>query len=208
MFKILDCTLRDGGYYNNWDFDTKLINSYFKSMSDINIDYVEIGFRSNSQDKFLGPLAYSTNSFIKNLKIPKKLKNKIGVMINASEFMQAKDINQQKKMLNKIFPKKDKKIINFVRIACHEKEVFKAFKLCKWFRKRGLKVFYNLMQISEIKEVNLVKISKKTNDIDLEGFYIADSLGTLSPDQISKIVSLIKLHTKKKLAFTHIIINV
>ena len=46
MFKILDCTLRDGGYYTNWDFETNLINDYLKCMSDIKADYVEIGFRS------------------------------------------------------------------------------------------------------------------------------------------------------------------
>ena len=28
--KILDCTLRDGGYYTNWDFDDKLVNDYLK----------------------------------------------------------------------------------------------------------------------------------------------------------------------------------
>ena len=26
--KILDCTLRDGGYYNNWDFSNDLVNDY------------------------------------------------------------------------------------------------------------------------------------------------------------------------------------
>ena len=26
--KLLDCTLRDGGYYNNWNFDRDLINEY------------------------------------------------------------------------------------------------------------------------------------------------------------------------------------
>ena len=26
--KILDCTLRDGGYYNNWDFDIDLIREH------------------------------------------------------------------------------------------------------------------------------------------------------------------------------------
>ena len=30
--KILDCTLRDGGYYNNWDFDQELVEVYLKSM--------------------------------------------------------------------------------------------------------------------------------------------------------------------------------
>ena len=39
---ILDCTLRDGGYYNNWNFSIDLINRYLKVMSDIKVDYVEM----------------------------------------------------------------------------------------------------------------------------------------------------------------------
>ena len=42
---FLDCTLRDGGYYNSWDFDPKLTNDYLQSMSAANVDIVEIGFR-------------------------------------------------------------------------------------------------------------------------------------------------------------------
>ena len=41
----LDCTLRDGGYYNNWFFSKELVNLYLKSMLDIKVDYVEVGFR-------------------------------------------------------------------------------------------------------------------------------------------------------------------
>ena len=36
---ILDCTLRDGGYYNNWHFDKDLINEYLKVMDIIKVDY-------------------------------------------------------------------------------------------------------------------------------------------------------------------------
>ena len=43
-FFHLDCTLRDGGYYNNWNFGTNLIQRYLNIMAEINIDYVEIGF--------------------------------------------------------------------------------------------------------------------------------------------------------------------
>ena len=30
--KILDCTLRDGGYYTNWDFDKNLVDTYIESL--------------------------------------------------------------------------------------------------------------------------------------------------------------------------------
>ena len=50
--KILDCTLRDGGYYNNWDFSKELIDEYLKAMSAAKIEYVELGFRSLNNKGF------------------------------------------------------------------------------------------------------------------------------------------------------------
>ena len=48
---ILDCTLRDGGYYNNWDFPKTLVNEYLKAVSESGIRNVEIGFRSLKENK-------------------------------------------------------------------------------------------------------------------------------------------------------------
>ena len=44
--KILDCTLRDGGYYTNWDFDSKIVDVYIQAMNVLPIDYIELGYRS------------------------------------------------------------------------------------------------------------------------------------------------------------------
>ena len=52
--KILDCTLRDGGYYNNWDFSNSLINNYLKAVATAGVDYVELGFRSLYKTSFKG----------------------------------------------------------------------------------------------------------------------------------------------------------
>mgnify|MGYP001300798745 FL=1 len=87
---LLDCTLRDGGYYNNWFFKKELINEYLKVMDMIKIDYVEIGFRFLDKVKIKGPCAYSEERFLRSLKIPKDLK--LGVMINASDFVGQKNV--------------------------------------------------------------------------------------------------------------------
>ena len=52
---LLDCTLRDGGYYNNWFFKRDLINEYLRVMDLLKIDYVEIGFRFLDKVKIKGP---------------------------------------------------------------------------------------------------------------------------------------------------------
>ena len=115
---ILDCTLRDGGYYNNWHFDKNLINEYLRVMSIIKVDYVEIGFRFIDKVKTKGPSAYSEESFLKSLKIPRGLK--IGIMINAADFVNHKNILD---VVKKNFRKKKDSLISLVRIACHNYEI-------------------------------------------------------------------------------------
>ena len=48
---LLDCTLRDGGYYNNWNFSKKLVNEYINTMAESGVDIVELGFRFKKKKK-------------------------------------------------------------------------------------------------------------------------------------------------------------
>ena len=41
---LLDCTLRDGGYVNDWKFGRDNIVSIFERVVDAGIDIIEIGF--------------------------------------------------------------------------------------------------------------------------------------------------------------------
>ena len=79
---LLDCTFRDGGYYNNWSFEKKLIKDYLKLISKTNIEFVEIGFFTIKNN-----LGLTANINKKFLEISKYQKNKIGIMINVSELL-------------------------------------------------------------------------------------------------------------------------
>ena len=116
--QVLDCTLRDGGYYNAWDFSTELINDYLKAMSAISIDYVELGFRALGVNGFKGGCAYTTDSFIRELSLPDGIK--LGVMINASEIIDHKEGLTH--ALSQLFEPSSKSPLTLVRIACHMNE--------------------------------------------------------------------------------------
>ena len=48
--KILDCTLRDGGYYINWNFTDDLVVQYLKAASKLPISMIELGYLSDAKD--------------------------------------------------------------------------------------------------------------------------------------------------------------
>ena len=41
---ILDCTFRDEGYYNNWNFSNEEFDNYIAITNNLPIDYIEIGY--------------------------------------------------------------------------------------------------------------------------------------------------------------------
>lgn len=51
---LLDCTLRDGGYYTSWDFDDALVTAYLESMSRLPIDVVEVGYANTPKQGYFG----------------------------------------------------------------------------------------------------------------------------------------------------------
>ena len=191
MLKILDCTLRDGGYYNNWFFTKDLINEYLKVMSIIKVDYVEIGFRFVDKIKTKGPSAYTDEAFLKSLEIPKNLK--LGVMINASDFTNKENILD---LAQNTFKPKRNSLISLVRIACHFNEVESIIPLIIWLKKVGYKVGVNIMQIPELSTKEIRSVVKKVKTSKADILYFADSLGSLDPTKTKKIIKDIRLNWK------------
>ena len=51
--QLLDCTLRDGGYCNDWTFGQDNIHSIINGLLEANIDLIECGYLSNYQERQL-----------------------------------------------------------------------------------------------------------------------------------------------------------
>lgn len=49
--KLLDCTLRDGGYINNWSFKDKHIIKILKALKDSKIDIIECGYLNDKKEQ-------------------------------------------------------------------------------------------------------------------------------------------------------------
>lgn len=172
---VCDATLRDGGYYPNWEFSLMLANKYLHVMEEAKVDAVEVGFRSPLNKK-VGPFAKATDTFIEdNLYIPDV--EYFGVMVNAA------DMNP--KQIKILFTYEDKAPINLVRMAIHFKDVDTGEQICKDLKNLGYFVTCNLMQAADKSYDEIAKAAEKVwhwKVVDV--LYLADSLGGMNQDDI------------------------
>ena len=198
--KIVDCTLRDGGYYNSWDFSLDLINDYLQTMNNLPIDYVELGFRSLNSNNFKGGCAFTTDKFINQLNVPNGLK--LGAMINTSEI-----VNHKQGLLvalSQLFKPAEESPLTLVRIACHMHEFESALPGCSWLKDMGYEVGINIMQISESSKEEIEKIAFLASKFSIDVLYFADSLGSMHPERITEIINNLRSHWKGPLGIhTH-----
>ncbi len=192
-YKIIDCTLRDGGYYNDWDFSKDLIEEYLVAMDASGIDFVELGFRSFDKNGFRGACAYSTDGFIRSLAVPPSIK--IGVMMNAAELLSYAD-GPLAAVKSQFVAAKDSPV-TLVRFACHIHEFEATLPVCSWLKEQGYTVGINLMQVADRSEEEIERIGEVASQYALDALdalYFADSMGSLEPPQAAAIVKILKRH--------------
>lgn len=180
----IDCTLRDGGYYNAWDFPRSMIVDYLDAMDAAGVDYVELGFRSFEKSGFRGACAYTTDAFIRGLSIPSRLK--LGVMMNAAELVQhaAGPVDA----IKLLFKPAAESPIKLVRFACHLHEFEQLLPVCDWLKSVGYETGMNLMQIADRSDKEIERVAQAASDYPLDTLYFADSLGSMDPEQTARIV--------------------
>lgn len=187
--KLLDCTLRDGGYYNQWDFPRELTEAYLEAVNRANIDVIEIGFRRVPKDRFLGAAAYSTDSYLETLILPKCAE--IAVMIDAKDILSAH--GGAVKTIGRLFDQRDSSPVSIVRIAANVNGVQDTQIIADELSRLGYRVCLNLMQSTTCTNDEL---ANATGDVRKWGtvnvLYFADSLGNMKPIDVERIVDILK----------------
>lgn len=185
---ILDCTFRDGGYYNDWDFDPQLVSNYLRAVSGSCIDVIEIGFRAFPENRFLGPFAYSTDEFLLQLALPETAK--IAVMVNASELVKYPE--GPRVAIDRLFKNTKDSPVSLVRIASHINQASAVLPSLKRLKELGYQTGLNLMQVSRFSLDNLRSVVKEITQAEcVDVLYFADSLGNMRTLQVKDCVTTI-----------------
>jgi 4-hydroxy 2-oxovalerate aldolase len=189
MISILDCTLRDGGYYNKWDFDRDIVDRYLLAVKNSSVDVVELGFRSLPKDYFMGPYLYTTDDFINQLDLPEG--PLYGVMINSKEFIG--NSGSSESYINKLFQIKEKSPITLVRIAINFNNVLESESIANQLKDMGYLIGLNMMQAHGKSEEEYIETAKRISSWGVvDVLYFADSLGNMVPEDIQKICQSLK----------------
>lgn len=190
--KILDCTLRDGGYYTNWNFDEELVKTYIKNINYLPIDYIEIGYRSLPENNYKGEYYYCPDYLIKKIK---SLSNKkLSIMIDEKN-VKSEHINELlKPCVNNI---------SLIRLAVNPDNIDSAILLASHIRESGynFEIGFNIMYMSTWKFKNnfLDKIIGIEEVIDY--LYMVDSYGGIYPYEVKELIDKIREKTNVKLGF-------
>lgn len=185
---MLDCTLRDGGYYNNWDFEKSLVERYLRAMAAAGIDYVELGLRGFPRPGFFGPYAFSRDDHLRDLHLPSG--PRYGVMVNASELLGCAE--GACAAVRQLFSPAANSPIRLVRLACHVREVLQVLDVCRWLKDQGYQVGLNVMQVAECTADELEALAALVPEDTVDVLYFADSTGGLDPGQTDNVIHVLR----------------
>ncbi len=186
--KILDCTLRDGGYYNQWNFDYAKARDLMLDLNEAGVDIIEVGYKSNVKNEFAGLFKYCNESLLFYLRDFHQ--SEYAFMVDIKEFIVEHAIDIPS--LDQIILDQKKSVFTWVRIASHFSTLETVPEFISYFKKKGYKTCFNLMGGSLLSEAQILKGIHKVNENPPDVFYIADSFGSFYPQDIKRLIHLIK----------------
>ena len=175
QIKVLDCTIRDGGLINKWQFSDEIVRKVFLALSAAGVDYMEIGYKSS--EKYFsrgehGAWKFCTEEDIKRIVGDVQTKMKLSAMADIGR------IDQQD------IPQKKDSVLDMIRVACYAKEIDKGIALAHECLDKGYEATINLMAVSKVLERDLDEALDDLSKSSVPVIYLVDSYGSLYSEQI------------------------
>jgi len=181
--KVMDCTVRDGGLMNNWQFSDDFVRAVYQACLKSGIDYMEIGYKS-SESAFsrdvVGPWKFCDDKDIRRVVGKNDTPLKLSAMADIGRIAPG-DI-----------PPAKESVIDMLRVACYVHQVDKAIALAEHCIDKGYEVCINLMAVSKVNEMDLDEALKDISKCRVPIVYIVDSFGSMYSQNIEHLVQKYK----------------
>lgn len=189
-FKILDTTLRDGSYVNNFNIDQNQTFDICKKLDEIGFDFIEVGhglgLNATTFEKMKG--CCSDKQWM--LSASKAVtKNKWGMFFipgigRKEDIVSAADLG-----------------MDFIRIGANVDRYEEALPYIELAKKQNLIVHSNYMKTYAIKPKDLGKIGKISENSGSDVNCVVDSAGCMLPEEVKEYVSELKSRSSIKVGF-------
>lgn len=184
---ILDCTLRDGGYINDFCFGEKTMKDVISKLAKASIDIIECGFlKENSVDK--NRSLFGSIEAIKPV-IGNKNPNCLYVAMI-----------QYGAIPNDAIVSYDNTSIDGIRLTFHEQEIDDAFILGKQLMEKGYKVFMQPVGTTNYTDGALLSLISRINELRPFAFYLVDTLGVMYKNDLLRMFYLVDHNLDKSIA--------
>jgi 4-hydroxy 2-oxovalerate aldolase len=184
--KILDCTLRDGGFVNDWNFGIGSIENIIARLDKAGIDVVEIGFidkrRAYDVNRCILPDTKSFKPVFENLDISNSM---IVAMIDFGTC----DIEA-------ITDQKDS-VLGGIRVIFKKKNYIEALDFCNEIKKKGYKLFINPVSVTGYKDDEMVSLIEKINELAPYCVSIVDTYGLMNKHELFHYYNLMDRNLAK-----------
>ena len=170
QFKLLDCTLRDGGYYTNWSFSDKFVESLVKSLTFAGVDIIEMGYKSRVKG---GRYRKCNDSFIRDI-VGDYLditKTQLAFMIDAKDFING---NVDIKLLKDIVKPASESPFTYCRLAITPQQIKEALIMVELLDELGYKVIVNVMRVSSLQDSEIREFCKSLSKTKVIALYFAE----------------------------------
>ena len=181
---VLDCTLRDGGYCNEWKFGYDNAQRITSGLVEAGVEIVECGFITNRVEYNPNVTKFTAVDQIAKI-IPEKRDGKIFVaMMNYGEY----SIDD--------LPPFDGKSIDGIRVAFHKRNMVEALELCEQIKSKGYLVFIQAMVSLCYTDEEFLSMIRKVNSFEPYAFYIVDSFGMMKGKDLTRLFYMVEHNLK------------
>lgn len=182
--QVLDCTLRDGGYCNEWRFGFENAKRITAGLVEANVEIIECGFVTNRVEYNPNVTKFSTVEEIVKI-IPENREGKLFVaMMNYGEY------NAE------ALPAYDGSSIDGIRVAFHKKDLLDALELCKAIQAKGYLVFVQAMVSLNYSDEEFLSLIRAVNEFEPYAFYIVDSFGMMKGKDLTRLFFMVEHNLK------------
>lgn len=180
--RILDCTLRDGGCVNDFNFGNKYMNQILNSIEQAGIEIVELGYIDEKSGSEKDRTKYCNDRvIIDNFLLEKKQNIKYVAMIDYGKYNP--DLLQPC----------SSKTIDGIRLAFHKKNRKDMIEWGKKILDKGYMLFIQPMTCLNYSDAEMLDLITDVNDKlkDASAFYIVDSFGEMRLKDMERIANLV-----------------